>query len=174
MHLPAATPGLMQVMLDAAGRDQRHLQLLERPGHPQVGRAGQVRTARAGAFRVVVTGVVRLRPAHRRPRRAGLLAPLALLRVLPLLRAALLAGRLAARGVIPRRRHRGVAAVTRNDPLQPGDPVPQLRGLGRTRTQFLLQSREFRQLGPQVRDLRVAGRATSATRGRRRHLGHKT
>jgi hypothetical protein len=29
MHLPAAAPGLMQVMLDAAGRDQRRLQLLE-------------------------------------------------------------------------------------------------------------------------------------------------
>ena len=35
MHLPAAAPGLMQIMLNAAGRDQRHLQLLERPGHPR-------------------------------------------------------------------------------------------------------------------------------------------
>src|SRR5271166_2558066 len=51
-----APRGALQVVLDPLRGRLGDLQLLERPGHPQVGRAGQVRTARAGAVRVVVTG----------------------------------------------------------------------------------------------------------------------
>ena len=44
----------MEVVLDPLRGRLGDLQLLKRPGHPQVGRAGQVRAARAAAFRVVV------------------------------------------------------------------------------------------------------------------------
>ena len=65
-------------MLDAARGQAGYLQLLERPGHAQILRAGQVRAARACPGRVMILHLVRLGPAHRRSRRAGLLAPLAL------------------------------------------------------------------------------------------------
>ena len=43
----AAAPSLVQVMLDPARRHQRHLQLLERPGHAQVPARCQARAAPA-------------------------------------------------------------------------------------------------------------------------------
>ena len=75
---PAAACSQMQVMLDAARGRLGYLQLLERPGHAQILRAGQVCAARACPGRVMILHLVRLGPAHRRSRRAGLLAPLAL------------------------------------------------------------------------------------------------
>ena len=71
MHPAAAAPGLMQVMLDAARCYQRHLQLLTRPGHAQVSRAGQVRPAPAHAGRAVIDHLIGFRPRHRRSRRPG-------------------------------------------------------------------------------------------------------
>jgi hypothetical protein len=108
--------------------------------------ASQVRAALARPGRVVLFDVIRLRPDHRRPRRSRLLAPLSR-RAFG--RVPLPPRRLAARLVVTRRRHRGVAAVPRDHPLQPGDP------------------------GPQLRDRPVPGSATSTTPGRRRHIGHK-
>ena len=58
-----------------------NLQLLERPGHAQILRANQVRAAPAPALREMIPRVVRLGPAHRRPRRARLLAPVPLARL---------------------------------------------------------------------------------------------
>ena len=114
---PAGAPRPVHVVLDAPGGHQRGLQLLGRAGHAQVLGTGQVRAAHAGTRRVVVVDhLIRLGPAHRRARRARLLAALARR---PLRGAALLPRRpLAARQVISRRRHRGIATVAGHDPLQ--------------------------------------------------------
>ena len=161
---PAAAHRLVQVVLDPLRGRLGNLQLLERPGHARILRAGQVRAAPAPALREMIPRVVRLGPAHRRPRRARLLAPVPLPR-LPLRGPPLFAGRLAARDVITRGRHRGVLAFSRarQCPLQPGHPLPQLRDLFRLRPQLL----------PQPGDLLIPSGATRAIRDSRRHAGHK-
>ena len=160
--LPALAPGLVQVMLHGDGFRLGDLFLLVGPGDAKIGGAVEVRPALAGALGEPVAGHIRLGPGHRRPRRPRLLAPLALLRRVPLRRAPLLPGRPAAGHVIAAGRHRGVAAVTGNGPLQAGYPVLQVRDLGIPRRELL----------PELRDLLVAGSARGATQGRRQHLGH--
>ena len=99
---------------------------LVRVPHPQVAGIGQVSAAAATALREVRDDVVRdLLPGQERARRAGLLARLAAAApALPALR------RLPPRQVISARRHRRVPAVAGDQPLQPRDPVLQLRDLG--------------------------------------------
>ena len=75
MHQPAAAGHLVQVMLDNLGGHLRDAGLLMRGGHPQVRRAGQIRTARARRPRVMRHDPVRgLAPGQVRPRGARLLA----------------------------------------------------------------------------------------------------
>ena len=94
--------------------------------HPQVAGTRQVSAAAATALREVRDDAVRdLPPGQERTRRAGLLARLAAaVPALPALR------RLPPRQVISARRHRRVPAVAGDQPLQPRDPVLQLRDLG--------------------------------------------
>src|SRR5271166_4129114 len=160
--LPALAPGLVQVMLHGDGFRLGDLFLLAGPGDAKIGGAVEVRPALAGALGEPVAGHIRLGPGHRRPRRPRLLAPLALLRRVPLRRAPLLPGRPAAGRVIAAGRHRGVTAVTGNGALQAGYSVLQVRDLGIPRRELL----------PELRDLLVAGSARGATQGRRQHLGH--
>jgi hypothetical protein len=94
----AAAQSIVQVMLDPLHGRLRDLQLLERAGHPEIRRGGQVRAALARPLRVVIAGVIGLRPAHRRSRRPQLLPPLAAGRALS--SAPLLTRGLAARGVV--------------------------------------------------------------------------
>jgi len=81
--LDLVDPGRTALVNDPGGLDaprgrQRDLQLLERPGHSQVRRAGQVRPAAiAGSRRAVIHDLIGLGPAHRRARRPGLLPALA-------------------------------------------------------------------------------------------------
>ena len=119
MHLAALAAGLVEVMLDAPCRHQRHLQLLERPDDAQVRRPGQVRPAPARPSGTVIDHLIGFRPRHRRARRPRLLPAPAL--AAPA--APLPPGRHPSRQVIGRRRHRGVPAVT-------AQPAPQLRDLG--------------------------------------------
>ena len=99
--LPARAPGLVQVMLDRLSLRLGDLFLLAGPRDAEIGGITEVRAARAGALRVIVEGVIRHGPGHRRPRRPRLLAPVPLLRGVAFCLPPLLAGRLAARRVIP-------------------------------------------------------------------------
>ena len=151
----AAARTQVQVMLDPPRGRAGDLQLLERAGHSQVLHSGQVRAALACPLRVMITGLIGFGPAHRRSRRAGLLAAVAFRRAFgcpPLLTRR----RLAARGIIPRGWHRGIPAVTGHGALQPGQPRPQLR-----------------YLRIQDSEPRIAGRAAIASRGGRGQNGHK-
>jgi len=120
MHLATSAAGLVQVMLDAPRGHQRHLQLLQRPGHAPVHRLSKVRaTAIAGPRGPVINHLVGFRPAHRRAPCTRLLTTFAA----PAVFAPFPPRRLPARQVISRGRHRGVAAVA-------AQPAPQLRDLG--------------------------------------------
>ena len=143
----AAAQSVVQVMLDPLRGRFRDLQLPERAGHPEIPGGCQVRAALARPLRVVIPGVIGLGPAHRRSRRPRLLPPLAAGRAFR--RAPLPAGRLAARLVITRWRHRGVPAAARQGALQPGDP------------------------GLQLRDPRIPRGAGVASRGRKWQTGHQ-
>jgi len=82
MLAAAAAQSQVQVVLDPLRGRLGDLQLLERAGHAQILRVGQVTPARAPPLRVVIARVIRLGPAHRRSRRPRLLAALALGRAL--------------------------------------------------------------------------------------------
>jgi hypothetical protein len=122
--------------------------------HAQVGCAGQVSAARATARREDIPGPVRVVvPLQVRSR---LLARLALAAAATGFRR----GRLPARQVISARRHRGIARVPGDEPLQPS---PQLRVLG---AQVLVPRLQLR-----VRRLQL--RVRRLQRGNRiRRIGH--
>jgi hypothetical protein len=140
-------------MLDAAGRQQRHLQLLQRRVDAQVCRPGEIRPAAiAGPARAVINNLIRFRPAHRgawRPRLLAALPARAALAPFP-------PRRPPAWQVISRRRHRGVAAIPAQAPPQLRDLCPQL--LHRP---------------PKLRDHLIPGGARRASGSRRRQIGHK-
>ena len=105
----------------------RDVLLLIRTDDAQVSRAGQVQAAPAGALREVIDNLVRLAPAHRGARRAGLLPAVPLL-FCPLGGAPLLPGRRPASGqVIAARRHRGVPRVPGRGTQGRVQLLPQLR-----------------------------------------------
>ena len=160
----AAAHSAVEVVLDPLRGRLGDLQLLAGPGHSRIPGISQVRAALARPGRVPVAGVVGLSPGHRRSRRAGLLAPLPLLLRLPLRGPPLLARRLASRRVIPRRRHRGIPAVTGQGTLQPGNLRPQF-------SEFLCLSAE---LGFQDSDPLIPGSAATAIRVGRGQAGHKS
>ncbi len=123
---------------------------------PEITGPGQVPAAPARALREVRDGVVRvIVPRQVRPRRPGLLAGPPLLPALPL------PGlwRFPPGLVIAARRHRGVAAVTGDQPLQPGDQFGLLRKLspqaGDHRVLVLVQQPELLNRLPQPRILRA-------------------
>jgi hypothetical protein len=160
----AAAQSPVQVMLDPPRGRPGDLQLLERAGHSPVLRTGQVRAALACSLWVMIAGLIGFRPAHRRSRRARLLAALAPGRLLG--SPPLLARRAAARGIIPRGRHRGITAVAGHGTLKPGDPRPQLRDLRHLRPQA-------RDLRIQRSDLSIPSRAAIATWRRQGQTGHE-
>jgi len=159
MHPPARAPGLVQVMLVPGNRPRlRDVLLLIGTDDAQVSRVGYVQAAPAGTLREVIDDLVRLAPAHRGTRRAGLLPAVPLL-FRPLGGAPLLPGRRpASRQVIAARRHRG---------------VPRVPGRGpQGRVQLLLQLRDQR---CQCRDLpRLLADQRITRILRRQRLGHGT
>jgi hypothetical protein len=151
----------VQVVLGHRRGFQRDVHDLVAGGHAQVSRCGQVRAARARPDREVRHRVIGAPgPGKIRPRSPWLLAWPAPPPALAALR--LHRRRRAARQVISRRRHRGVAAVT-------AQPMPQLGDLLRQRSHIGPQLIDRRSL---LRDHPVPGRARRATRRSRRQTGH--
>ena len=124
---PAArAPHLMPVVLDGLRARLGQVGDLVGVPDPEITGPGQVPAAPAGALREVRDGAVRvIVPRQVRPRRPGLLTGPPLRPALPLpgLR------RFPPGLVIAARRHRGVAAVAGDQPLQPGDLLRLLRNL---------------------------------------------
>ena len=141
-------------MLDPLRRRLRHLQLLERPGHPQVQRGLQASAAPARSLRVIIKRHIGPGPAHRRPRRPRLLPPPAVFR--PLSGPPLLTRRPGGPEGHPRMGASTSSRCSGTGRLHMRDPLAQLR-----------------QLRPQLRDLLIPGSARHATRGRRRQPGHE-
>jgi hypothetical protein len=146
--------------------------LLERSRDAQVLSVRQITAAGAGALRVVVLGLVRDLPGHRRARAARLLPafPLALS---ALRRPPLPAGRLPPGQVIGARRHRRVPAV-------PGlRPLGRLKLLARVsdhrfeRREPLRLHRELRLLFPDPLRLLLDQRITRTSPAALRHLAEK-
>ena len=104
--------------------------------------------------RVVVAGVVRLGPAHRRSRRAGLLAPLALLRLPASAARRCLRGGLRPGASSPDGGIEELPLLRDDDPLQPGHLLAEL-------TDLLLQGRRVR---PQVPPSSARSSAISSSR----------
>ena len=124
MHLAARALHLMPVVLDGFRACLGQVGDLVGVPDPEITGPGQVPAAPAGALREVRDCVVRvIAPRQVRPWRPGLLARSPLLPALPLpgLR------RFPPGLVVAARRHRGVAAVTGDQPLQPGDLLRLLR-----------------------------------------------
>ena len=156
-------------MLDAPGGPLGDVHLLAGAGHAQVLGPGQVRTAPARPGRVMIDDLVRHRPRHGRPGRAGLLAPLARR---PPGRASLLAGQAPARQVIRRGRQRRVFAVARQQPLPPRDPLAQLGDLSVPRRAPSTVRSRWRQIGHNRRSSEPAHSSQSDTLGRPRQDHH--
>ena len=130
VHNAAAAQHLMLVVLGDPHRDLRDLVLLVAVHDPQIRRPGQLRAAPAPPLREPVQLFGRVvGPGQMRPRRPGLLAPLAP-RPGPAFR---LHRRCLARIVVARGRHRRVRAVAREQMLEPGQPR---RGFLVGRSQF--------------------------------------
>ena len=126
----AAAQHLMLVVLGDPHRDRGDLVLLVAVHDPQIRRGGQLGAAPAPPLREPVHLFGRVvGPGQMRPRRPGLLAPLAP-RPGPAFR---LHRRRLARIVVARGRHRRVGAVAREQMLEPGQPR---RGFRVGRSQF--------------------------------------